>query len=426
MRISRLPGRDRRVQQRGSELPAPRSAVAGPKPWSLEAAGALGVLVAALGVGVSVSAQGCSGEPTTTHLAPAGGGTSSGACSALQCPQYAVYCADGMVSPQGGCAASGCISRDEAIAAGGQVCGDKGVGRVVEFPPGVAPTFDQPDGGSSTGASHCEGNKVVQSYYVDDCARAAQVCREDGSGVAACVDAAPGDACEEEGALACTAAGQSAVLCQGGVYTPTELRCLDTPGYCYTNVGAHDRYTCGTFERMRIYSATGSPCAKEGSAACSLDSKSVNKCRGGLWTDEVHCAPLDCAWVAQNDGSNGYIACENGGYSSGDVCSFEGKVACSVDLTAVLECSGGVLGTHKGCPGGQECKQLPGNVLDCASSGYAVGDLCNFPDGYKRCSADQTQILSCVGEKMALEKACSGGQSCLVVVEQGLTVPGCH
>ena len=50
----------------------------------------------------------------------------------------------------------------------------------------------------------------------------------------------------------------------------------------------------------------------------------------------------------------------------------------------------------------------------------------NFPDGYKRCSADQTQILSCVGEKMALEKACSGGQSCLVVVEQGLTVPGCH
>lgn len=384
------------------------------------------VVLAALAAAPLYTSAGCGDDALVTGGTSTGGGEDAG-CVASDCPSFAVYCNDGTSKVLSGCGnADGCWARAEAEAS----CGDVGLSRIEEFPPGEDPVIDDP--GEST--SYCLENAVwirgfaqLEDTQVDDCTCYGEVCIE-GETSATCEDPQPGDACFVDEGLGCGDNGTSALVCQGGTWAATDLECLDSPGYCYSNAAcSHDFYTCGQYERMRHYSIAGSFCLDEGRTTCSFDLATVHRCVDGTWEEAIHCGEPDCTLYTTDDGV--YSACRNGGYALGDLCSSEGSAYCSTDLQTVFVCEGGRTVVYEACTGGLHCRrelQDGSPVLTCGAAGYDVGDTCHFPGGYQTCNLDGTEILTCEDQTMTLAETCSSGEDCFDDVDRRLEVVVCR
>jgi hypothetical protein len=178
-----------------------------------------------------------------------------------------------------------------------------------------------------------------------------------------------GEACAGEGTLVCGRKGSGAVdnvaLYCGGGFLQSVFEC---PGSeACANIAGHDQIRCG--EPPGTYFAKeGAACGNEASQACSFDLRVVLKCTRGTWETAINCPPTTCANVAQAGARCSGTWCANCGYGLGDTCGLPAEaVACSTDLSKIVQCSDGTIAVWRDCGSGTCTYVDPGGAatLEC-------------------------------------------------------------
>lgn len=200
--------------------------------------------------------------------------------------------------------------------------------------------------------AECEPN-LGMACHCDNGVIGEKICNLDGTGWSECECKAAEDAgtvatppviegekCIETGVLICgkdeeETIDNAVLYCAAGTYQRV-FQCAEKEP-CFTVQGKHS-VCCGSKTECLGYALLSAPCVESSGAACSFDRKNVLKCLEGEWKEAIHCPPSECELHLDDD--ERYIGCANDGYSLGDWCDFvDGGVACSTDLTKVLECS---------------------------------------------------------------------------------------
>jgi hypothetical protein len=206
---------------------------------------------------------------------------------------------------------------------------------------------------------------------------------------AACKSAPPkpGDKCKTEGVGSCPDP-KHFLVCRGGV------QALDN---C---LGANGCAVVGTSVKCdQSIAAIGDACSVAGGAACSPDSKQFLKCDGTKIVLDADCkGPAGCSHVGTQ------VKCDESVGAAGDVCSDEGKAACSVDTKSFLKCTAKKLAVTATCGGPKGCF-IQGTEVHCDESLGEDGDLCTDPKGHA-CSHDKKHMLECKDGKLHTAKAC--------------------
>ncbi|HEX7665326.1 MAG TPA: hypothetical protein VF407_12465 [Polyangiaceae bacterium] len=147
-------------------------------------------------------------------------------------------------------------------------------------------------------------------------------------------------------------------------------------------------------------------------AACSDDKKSDLVCGpNDTFVVGITCkGPGGCS--VKPDGKT--ISCDYSLAGPGDPCDVDDG-ACAVDHKSELHCVGAKFVVTATCKGPNGCTISPAaggkKTLSCDDHVADVGDPC-FGSDRVACSSDGKSYLSCVGQKFAVEKKCTGPQGC--------------
>jgi hypothetical protein len=160
-------------------------------------------------------------------------------------------------------------------------------------------------------------------------------CAEDGKNVR-CDESigSPGDACTDDGRMACTLDGKTRLVCNHKKMVP-DAACVGPAG-CH--VEGSDVLCDGNTQ------LEGAPCQPDGAIGCAADRKTRLLCKDGILGSPVEChGPNGCA--RQDD----KVYCDRSVAAEGEPCISEGAAACSVDGAKMLVCKSGTYVAHHAC-----------------------------------------------------------------------------
>jgi hypothetical protein len=153
----------------------------------------------------------------------------------------------------------------------------------------------------------------------------------------------------------------------------------------------------------------GDRCSRdeEGAAAC-VDPKRLLTCRQGKFETVACHGPKGCLV------EYGHATCDATLGDAGEACRENGKKACALDGSRVLECRENVLVPLYACRGERRCSVASGR-LDCDVSVALEGDACDVRlEGHIACAMDRKRTLICKNSRFALDALCKPGMSCTV------------
>jgi hypothetical protein len=211
----------------------------------------------------------------------------------------------------------------------------------------------------------------------------------------ACKAAPPqeGKKCTQEGAGTCLDPTHMA-KCAGGLWAIDP--CLG-PAAC--------KELPDSFQCDQSIGAVGMRC-EPGSGGCTSDGKQLLQCINNKMAVEAACGGANgCTY----DAAAKVFHCDESVAAAGDLCSDEGKAACSRDKKQMLKCTSAHFVTDVLCKGPEGC-HFEGSTAHCDMSLADVGDPCTEEGSYT-CSADHTRALACKGGKLTSGRACKKGCS---------------
>lgn len=144
---------------------------------------------------------------------------------------------------------------------------------------------------------------------------------------------------------------------------------------------------------------------KDGQYAC-MDKERGVFCEDGKFAEMSCRGPDGCKKTGT------LISCDNTLATIADGCATNGEIACATDKQAALECKDHKYVLAEPCKGTRGCEQKD-NKFTCDNSVSEVGDPCHFNGDYA-CSADKSQIVRCVDNKMTPLSSCRGPQRCTI------------
>lgn len=156
-------------------------------------------------------------------------------------------------------------------------------------------------------------------------------------------------------------------------------------------------------------SRPGDRCSRdeEGSAVCQSPS-SIVACHDGKFVESACRGPKGCALLGD------HALCDSSIGAPGEACKEDGKKACAVDGSVVLECRSHALTALYQCRGAKGCKLTEGK-LDCDMSIAAEGEACDKRlEGHVACSPDRVATVVCKNGRFAADEKCKKGMSCTV------------
>lgn len=160
-------------------------------------------------------------------------------------------------------------------------------------------------------------------------------------------------------------------------------------------------------------SRAGDRCSRdeEGTAVCENE-QALMACRDGHFVSSPCRGPQGCTLAGEQalcDASMGVL---------GDACREDGKKACALDHSVVLECRKHALAPLYRCRGPKGCALVEGK-LDCDMSVAAEGDACDKRlEGHVACSPDHAATVVCKGGHFAADEKCKKGLTCSAEANQ--------
>ncbi len=145
----------------------------------------------------------------------------------------------------------------------------------------------------------------------------------------------------------CTPDKKAMVKCEGKHWKMID-KCLGPAG-C---VSSSSEVSCDD-----SVSELAAPCVPEGDPACSVDGKQMLKCK-----DSKMAAHLNCRGVHACRKEGDKIDCDDSLALLGDPCVDDGDPACSVDKKSMLKCKTKKMVESKKCKGG--CTVMP-DTIEC-------------------------------------------------------------
>ena len=214
----------------------------------------------------------------------------------------------------------------------------------------------------------------------------------------ACKKPKAGDPCS--GSSASCLDPSSALFCASGTLKP--MTCSGPAG-CKA---ANNVVICDD-----TVAQVGDGCDEENEVACQTDKKAALECKGGLFAVGETCkGPHGCVV----DGEK--ITCDNDVADENDPCHFDGDYACSSDKTMAFKCVGKKMTPLNSCRGPKGCMVLELPIehkvqFDCDDSIAKLGDACD-ENGELACTMEKTALMICSGNKFTAHKACGGPKGC--------------
>ena len=141
-----------------------------------------------------------------------------------------------------------------------------------------------------------------------------------------------------------------------------------------------------------------------GQGACTQEGKQLLRCVDGKMAVEAACGGPDGCKV---DGASSLFRCDQSVATAGDLCSDQGKSACSPDHAAMLTCKADAFATDLLCKGPQGC-HIEGTTVLCDMSLADVGDPCT-QEGTYACTTDHKRALQCKGGRLSASRSCKKG-----------------
>lgn len=148
----------------------------------------------------------------------------------------------------------------------------------------------------------------------------------------------------------------------------------------------------------------GDSCTAEGAGRCDGDKASL-RCRDGKLTSIPCAGPEGCTM------KDGATTCDARSASVDAPCASEGSLACTLDGTKLLRCSGGKQIVASDCQGPNKCKI--DEQMSCDESIGTLDGSCVTDESFA-CSVDATKWLKCTGGKFTLAGECAAPETCQV------------
>jgi len=215
---------------------------------------------------------------------------------------------------------------------------------------------------------------------------------------------------------ACSMDKRAELLCVDGKFI-VALTCKGPEGCRLTRDGASAScdYT---------FADENDPCTVD-DLACSTDKKAELRCDQTKFVKIATCGGTDgCTVVPSGKGNT--LTCDDHIAQNGDLCSDNGRSACTVDKQSVLTCKGGHFAIAASCHGPTGCRVIPNpsagtTTIACDRNIAEVDDRCN--DGANACSADGTSLLTCRTGRLVVAKRC---KACRVIDDAPTCTPSGH
>lgn len=212
-----------------------------------------------------------------------------------------------------------------------------------------------------------------------------------------CKKPAPGDACTQNGKLACTSPA-GGLLCQNG--TLQSLPCRGPRG-CH-GVGAASRCDDDVAQE-------GDACQQtvNENDSCSADHQTELVCRDGKFAIARTCkGPKRCSVTGD------VVACDDSLADVGDPCVAEpgeANYGCSTDKKIEVACdaSSGKFRASNSCRGPRGC-WIDANLPHCDDSFGREGEECH-PADHRACGEDAKSELKCLQGKLVKVRDCRHG-----------------
>jgi hypothetical protein len=160
-------------------------------------------------------------------------------------------------------------------------------------------------------------------------------------------------------------------------------------------------------------SRAGDRCSRdeEGTAVCA-GAQALMACRDGHFVSSPCRGRKGCALLGAQ------ALCDASVGVPGEACREDGKKACAVDGSVVLECKNHALSSLYLCRGPKGCALVEGK-LDCDMSVAAEGDACDKRlEGHVACSPDHAATVVCKGGRFAADEKCKKGLGCSAEANQ--------
>ena len=154
-----------------------------------------------------------------------------------------------------------------------------------------------------------------------------------------------------------------------------------------------------------------SPCGKNDKFACTLDQKSMMRCKEGKWARTESCAgPAGC------NASGMFVKCDNSVVIEGDLCENDlekKKISsgCAADKKSLLSCKDNAWKKVETCAGPDGCSS--GLGVRCDGPVVNAGDFCIRGDEDDfACAVDKKSTLRCETTGWTLARKCLGPEGC--------------
>lgn len=212
--------------------------------------------------------------------------------------------------------------------------------------------------------------------------------------------AAVGGACEK-GEARCLD-GNRALACESGKFI--EVPCRGPKGCA----AGPNSIACDIKQ-----SRAGDRCSRdeEGTAVCA-DGQTLMACRAGQFVASPCRGPEGCTLLGEQ------ALCDASVGLPGEACREDGKKACAVDHSVVLECKSRALAPLYLCRGPKGCSLVEGK-LDCDMSVAREGDACDKRlEGHVACSPDHAATVLCKAGRFVADEKCKKGFTCSAEANQ--------
>jgi hypothetical protein len=192
----------------------------------------------------------------------------------------------------------------------------------------------------------------------------------------------------------------------------TRLACEGEKWHAETCLGPKGCEVSGMFVKCDTSLAKeGTACPKDDNLSCTLDKKSMMRCRGGKWTRTDSClGPKGC------DAGGFLVTCDTSVVAEGDLCEVSatkkgGSYGCSADKKTLLGCAMGKWKKVESCLGEQGCTAV--GLAICDGPTASPGDFCikEAEDDYA-CSTDKKSSLRCEEGGWKFARSCLGAEGC--------------
>lgn len=201
-----------------------------------------------------------------------------------------------------------------------------------------------------------------------------------------------GTPCREAKRTACAAVDR-ALVCESGSWMA--VPCLGPRGCSVREEAA---------ECDDTLALEGNPCPEAGRPgyACTPDRGEALVCRAGHFVLWRHCRGAQGCAIDEE----GHLQCDTTLGNPGDPCEKQGTYACSADSRAMLRCEGHTFVVASSCQGPDGCRfDRERRRVDCDDGLAAEGDPCERPHRIA-CAPDRKSELVCDGQKYAKKRDC--------------------